>query len=190
MAVLTILALAADPGSAQTAPDTLDVVNVAFDSIVGPPPYAHPGGSTRLVCLETFEGSAGARLSLSQLGGLKKRLSDTLGLSIGQGCYSVPRRPASWVFDQSGRPAVVVRIRAPTFATPDTASVTISELGGGNPRAETTKCSVVRDHPGAPFKLQNCEVSVVIGLSRSDRSRPPGPRHDAARRAGGSPWDL
>jgi hypothetical protein len=145
--VAVLVTLASSGARAQTAADTVDVLVVAFDSMVGAPTLERARGSAVRVCL----GTRGARrapappefewpprnpvsvgpsyqnpLSQDLLDRLGRVLSSTRSVEIATGCRRVGETPStrSLIRDSAGRPALSVYLGL-QFTAPDVAWISV-----------------------------------------------------------------
>ena len=136
---------------AQTMQDSSSVVLAALDSILGAPPWDHPGGKAGAICL-------GAS---SERGGyldLVARALQSRGAHVGEGCRS--ERAATfggWVVTAAGSPAIRVSIQQLNFVSELEATARIQETRGGRwGRGE--ECRTTRASYAEPWVVDSCTL--------------------------------
>src|SRR5690554_1563958 len=86
--------ITAAPSSAQSSADSAHVVLAAWDSMMGNPPYEHPGGATAKVCLDGFQRARSTGQDSLLLVALHRRVRAELErrghLSVEGSCQSIP----------------------------------------------------------------------------------------------------
>lgn len=154
----------------QTLRDSVSVFAAAWDSVMGAPPFAHPGGSTTSVCLESsslvasFDSVPVARLSF--VNAVAQEIQRH-GVTVLSSCKMRPESwYGGWIVGPEDQPAVIVRFSAPVFTHLNVAEIHFADARGGR-WGRGMVCTIER-RAVAGWKIRRCQVT-FIALERKSR---------------------
>lgn len=141
------------PSAAQSSADSRQVAIAAVEALLGSPPYAHPAGSAKVVCLD-------ATARITGWDAWRQRLADhieaQLGASVEQGCTVARGVPSMVISSETGAPALILRLEALRFPVPGEARAGISVITGR--RAGRSYECTVRRRDRAGWEATECEL--------------------------------